>query len=719
MKFMCGNSVFLSYFCNRNFLDMKRILLVLVTLLLISPFAISRQISEAEAFSVAVKYSSVIDAGGKCDKLKKAASGKSYYAFNAEGGGFIIVSGDDRLTELVGYSKEGKFDEADMPENMRYLLDGYSEYLSAVRSGKILPKKAKVSVNANVEVGPLLTTKWNQKEPYNKLAPSYGEGHCPTGCIATAMAQVMNFHKWPLKGTGSNSYSHSYGISTVDFSQSTYDWDNMLDGYYDNPSAVEVDAVAKLMYDAAVSVNMKWVPDVSRASNYVIASALREYFGYQSQFFYRDDFTTAGFKSFLKSEIDALRPIIYLGEGSVKHAFVADGYDSNDFVHINWGWGGHYDGFFDVSYLYPDGIGIGGGEDGYNLNQSIITVSPLKNGEKPYEPISLGFYNTSDLDVGISSSPAEGALGYVSFYVKSLQNQSDVPFSGDFALGIFNLEGEMVATSEIKSHSNRPMKAWSYAYGFYCPFPELSLQDGEYSVSGIFRLNPESKWEKMRTKYGMRMSVKSGKYSLVSNTGISLRAAAKPYLSGKPEVGRTISFVFPVINAGGLSAQPQFSFVLKEKGKEEIIEKGFVRAYLYDGVETDVKWKYTFSTDKVVEGKIYEVSISRIIFLGEDFTLANDFGPISFVLSAGDSYVEYIESDLVTVGPVPAEDVLYIKGASVSKVRVYSILGALVASEYYDNLSSVSIDVSALSPGAYVLDIETANGIVRKRFIKK
>lgn len=85
-------------------------------------------------------------------------------------------------------------------------------------------------------------------------------------------------------------------------------------------------------------------------------------------------------------------------------------------------------------------------------------MSPLKNGEKPYEPISLGFYNTSDLDVGISSSPAEGELGYVSFYVKSLQNQSDVPFSGDFALGISNLEGEMVAISEIKSHSNRPMK---------------------------------------------------------------------------------------------------------------------------------------------------------------------------------------------------------------------------------------------------------------------
>lgn len=698
---------------------MKRFLFFLVSLCLFSEYAISRQISEAEALSVAMKYASSFEGVDSSGKLKRAVSNKSYYVFNAEGGGFFIVSGDDRLTELVGYSREGRFEEANIPDNMRCLLDGYSQYLLAVRNGKILPKKAHLSANANVEVGPLLTTKWNQDEPYNKLAPSYGEGNCPIGSVATAMAQVMNYHKWPLKGTGSNSYSHSYGTSTVDFSQSTYDWDNMLDGYYDNPSAVEVDAVAKLMYDAAVSVNMKWGPDVSKASNYVIASALREYFGYQSQFFYRDDFTTAGFKSFLKSEIDARRPIIYLGEGSVKHAFVADGYDSNDFVHINWGWAGYCDGFFDVSYLYPDGIGIGGGEDGYNLNQSIITVSPLKNGEKPYEPISLGFYNTSDLDVGISSSPAEGALGYVSFYVKSLQNQSDVPFSGDFALGIFNLEGEMVATSEIKSHSNRPMKAWSYAYGFYCPFPELSLQDGEYSVSGIFRLNPESKWEKMRTKYGMRMSVKSGKYSLVSNTGISLRAAAKPYLSGKPEVGRTISFVFPVINAGGLSAKPQFSFVLKEKGKEEIIEKGFVRAYLYDGVETDVKWEYTFSTDKVVEGKIYEVSISRIIFLGEDFTLANDFGPISFVLSAGDSSVDEIESDLVTVGPVPAEDVLYIKGIQISKVRVYSVFGAMVASGDYDNLNSVSIDISAFSPGAYILDIETTKGIVRKRFIKK
>ena len=949
---------------------MKRIFLVLVTLLLISPFAISRQISEAEAFSVAMKYSSVIDAGGKCDKLKKVSSGKSYYAFNAEGGGFIIVSGDDMLTELVGYSKEGKFDEADMPENMRYLLDGYSEYLSAVRSGKILPKKAKVSVNANVEVGPLLTTKWNQDEPYNALAPSYGEGNCPTGCIATAMAQVMNFHKWPLKGTGSNSYSHSYGTSTVDFSQSIYDWNNMLDGYYDNPSAVEVDAVARLMYDVAVSVNMKWGKTVSGASNYIIARAFREYFGYQSQFMYRDDFTTAGFKAFLKSEIDLHRPVIYLGEGSVGHAFVADGYDANGFVHINWGWGGYCDGFFDVSYLYPDGIGIGGGEGGYNLKQSIITVIPLKNGETPAAPVSLGFYNNGDSDIGISSSPAEGSLGYVSFYVKSLQNQSDVPFGGEFALGIFDEADNLVATSTVKDYSNRPMKAWSYTYGFYCPFPELSLKDGEYSVSGMFRLKGDIEWKKMQTKYGMKMSVKAAKYRLVSNTGVSFKALAKPYVEGKSEVGRKVSFVFPIMNEGGLSANPSVFFVLREKGKTEVIEKGYAKPYLYDGAEAKVEWEYALSAEKVAEGKTYEVLIDKIIYFRDELTLANDFGPIvftvekyvgdkqmqlslggteeypghlmmdnydfalgsnvnfhvsglanensadfegkvgylitnllgeeitvkaeydtnvpalsdiggyvfgvdfsnladgeykifpvswqsvngslalepvkfagepnlefsvadnwvkfkptvlelsnieqigtpelggeavfnvtfnnyrpfafcgfanlfvydfnslvysmssenftldngennmtvkipltdesvfaegktyslkivevnqtvgnapfelddnvgSYVWGIGNSSVNTIEANEVIVCPVPAEDVLCIKGTHVSKVRVYSVLGALVALEDYDNLNCVSIDVSALSPGVYGLDIETANGIVRNRFIKK
>lgn len=947
---------------------MKRIFLALVTLLLISPFAISRQISEAEAFSVAMKYSSVIDAGGKCDKLKKVSSGKSYYAFNAEGGGFIIVSGDDMLTELVGYSKEGKFDEADMPENMRYLLDGYSEYLSAVRSGKILPKKAKVSVNANVEVGPLLTTKWNQDEPYNALAPSYGEGNCPTGCIATAMAQVMNFHKWPLKGTGSNSYSHSYGTSTVDFSQSIYDWNNMLDGYYDNPSAVEVDAVAKLMYDVAVSVNMKWGPMASSAKDISVAKALRNHFGYQAQVYFRDDFTTTGFMALLSGELDNNRPVVYCGSGRVGHSFVADGYDSNGFVHINWGWGGHYDGFFDISYLYPEGSGIGGGDGGYNMYQSIITAKPLRNGEVPVDPAQLGFYDNGDTDVGITINRLEGEISSsLDFYVKNLFNISDSYFRGEFGIGVFDSSGKLVLTSDSRTIR---LAAWDYkAVGFYASLLLNNVSDGEYTVWGIYRAENQTEWTKIGTKYGFGLTVSNGKYRLEPMATIAFSVVGEPSILGKLQVGREAIAIFPIKNVGGKSCSGNVGYTVKEVGKSEVLQSGEINNYFYDSAVCSVEIPITFDAGRFTAGKSYEVEVTGVSTRWVEYPIANTYGPLVFTVGEyvpasqlqlslggteeypghlmmdnydfalgsnvnfhvsglanensanyegklgymianslgetvavrqeydiylpalsdiggyiwsvdfsnlaegeykiypvswqiledglarqpmkfkGEPYLEFsvadnwvkfkptvlelsnieqigtpelggeavfnvtfnnyrpfafcgfanlfvydfnslvysmssenftldngennitvtiplteelifadgktyslkidvdqwictvpfelvdrvgsfkwtigsgsldeIESESVTVGPVPAEDVLYIKGASVSKVRVYSILGALVASEYYDNLSSVSIDVSALSPGAYVLDIETANGIVRKRFIKK
>lgn len=947
---------------------MKRFLLVLVTLLFISPFAISRQISEAEALSVAMKYVSVIDAGGKCDKLKKAASEKSYYAFNAEGGGFIIVSGDDMLTELVGYSREGNFDAADMPENMRYLLDGYSKYLSAVRSGKILPKKARVSANANAVVGPLLTTKWNQDEPYNKLAPSYGAGNCPVGCVATAMAQVMNFHKWPLKGTGSNSYSHSYGTSTVDFSQSTYDWNNMLDGYHNNPSAVEVDAVAKLMFDAAVSVNMKWGPSVSSATDISVAKALRNHFGYQAQVYFRDDFTTTGFMELLSGELDNNRPVVYCGSGSVGHAFVADGYDANGFVHINWGWGGNCDGFFDISYLYPDWSGIGGGDGGYNMYQTVITAKPLRNGEEPVDQDQLGFYDNGDSDVGITNNWLEGEIGSsLDFYVKNLFNISDSYFRGEFAIGVFDSGGKIVLTSDSRTIR---LAAWDYKVGFYASLLLNNVSDGEYTVWGIYRTENQTEWSKIGTKYGFGLSVTNGKYRLEPMATIAFSVVGEPSISGKLQVGREAIAIFPIKDVGGKSCSGNVGYAVKEVGKSEVLQSGEINNYFYDSAVCNVEIPITFDAGKFSAGKSYEIEVTGISTRWVEYPIANTYGPLvftvgeyepasllqlslggtveypghlmmdnydfalgssvnfhisgvanenssdyegklgylitnslgeeitvkaeydtnvpalsdiggyifgvdfsnladgeykifpvswqiledglarepmkfkgepnlefsvaanwvkfkptvlelsnielvgtpelggeavfnatfnnyrpfafrgfanlfvydanslvysmwsgnftlekgennvtvqipltdesffaegktyslelvevlqtvgnapfelddkvgSFKWTIGSGSVEEIELESVTVGPVPAEDVLYIKGAPVSKVRVCSVMGAMVASENYDNLNTVTIDVSALSPGAYVIEVETTKGLVRKRFIKK
>ena len=201
-----------------------------------------------------------------------------YYIFNAEGdNGFVIVSGDDELTEVVGYSTTGTFKVSDdMPLAIREYLSEYSNYVKSFRAGAVSASGKFQKVGTPV-VAPMVKTKWNQVEPYNRNAPfdsKYGE-RCPTGCVATAYAQVMKYYEWPACGAGSNEYESSYGILKEDFSKSVYDWGNMLNEYNryqdiggdikNEYSEVQATAVAKLMWDCGVAIDMDYAPEGSGA----------------------------------------------------------------------------------------------------------------------------------------------------------------------------------------------------------------------------------------------------------------------------------------------------------------------------------------------------------------------------------------------------------------------------------------------------------------------
>lgn len=286
------------------------------------------------------------------------------FVFNrGANGGFVIVSGrGDTDDEILGWCDHGSFDYFTAPPQIQALLKNYSRAIDSLRvnpniSAEHKVRKAAASSNAVVKVAPLLTTTWSQWWPYNMYCP---EG-CPTGCTITAAAQVMNYWKWPKTGYGS--FTHEGLGVTVDFSKSTYDWDNMANDYSNKSSHSQEEnaAVAKLMYDLGIAFGANYHPEGTSAG--VMQYPFSDFFRYDPNM--KVVTSTTNMASYIKSELDISRPVIYTAyrEGGLGHALVCDGYDSEDYFHFNYGWGGSYDGFYKLGalHLYNDNMAVLGG----------------------------------------------------------------------------------------------------------------------------------------------------------------------------------------------------------------------------------------------------------------------------------------------------------------------------------------------------------------------
>lgn len=293
-----------------------------------------------------------------------------FYVFNREGGnGFVIVAGDDAGTPVLAYSDHGNMDMDNLPCNVQYWLEQYQKQLLQLRQH---PELARQPKRLSTSVEPLLTTKWDQEEPYNNLCPTLNGEKTITGCEATAIAQIMKYHKWPNKGKGNYTYEwYNGGVElSCDFSKSTYQWDKMLDEYdYDwekvNDEWIKVpdytdeqaNAVATLMRDIGYATHMNYGVDCSDAWLDRFTPALFKHFDYDSgiQLIFPDFYTNDQWESKLFNELNNHRPILFLGMRGDEsthvwdgdgHVFVLDGYDNNGYFHINWGWGGYTDGYF-------------------------------------------------------------------------------------------------------------------------------------------------------------------------------------------------------------------------------------------------------------------------------------------------------------------------------------------------------------------------------------
>ena len=351
--------------------------------------------------------------------------------------GFMILSADDAAYPVLGYSDSGSFDPANIPPQMQWWLSQYSEQ---IEQGRLLNMQGNdgntaLSADAGKEaISPMVKTKWDQDAPYNLMCPTNDNGiYCYTGCVATAMAQVMNYFKYPEKGNGFISYSITLGWSqiplTLNFSETPFDWENMLDIYSGgNYSKAQADAVAYLMKACGYSVQMMYGTRESGALGNLISGALSTYFGYDrsTRYVSRLPYSDAQWRDLIYENLRNLGPIIYNGTSAMGgHSFVCDGYDGNGFFHFNWGWGGMSDGYFALEALDPQSLGIGGYAGGFNLSQEVVLGIRIPDGEDRAMPANL---------IQLGSSYAEVENSNLNFYADNYPSP-----------GVINMEGSMVA----------------------------------------------------------------------------------------------------------------------------------------------------------------------------------------------------------------------------------------------------------------------------------
>lgn len=378
---------------------MKKLHYALIAMLLAAPVAMARQLTPEEALQAA-KLSQSASAMMKSPGAMKLAytaavdGFKGCYVFaRGENSGYVVLAADDAVAPVLGYADQGKFDANNIPESMSWLLEMYAEQIkyASENSEAAAMGLAYKAPESMTPVTPICTTLWDQGSPYNNDCPTINGKLTVTGCVATAMAQVIKAHNWPVKGTGSKTYTFTReGVTktvTANFGQHTYDWTNMLDSYTgDNYTQAQADAVAQLMFDCGVATEMSYGVSSSGAVTPRGAMGMIDYLGYDKgmRWIYRNSQYLPQWNQMVYNEVKAGRPVLLSGhnpEGG--HAFVCDGYSNDYYFHINWGWGGMSNGYFKLTLLDPYDQGYGGTSGGYTTGLAgLFGCKPAVSGSK-------------------------------------------------------------------------------------------------------------------------------------------------------------------------------------------------------------------------------------------------------------------------------------------------------------------------------------------------
>lgn len=509
------------------------------------------------------------------------------YVFNSDNS-FVIISADDRTPAVLGYSDHGVYDMKKAPDGLKAMLGWFQ---ASVRNYSTT--RGEVAIHDAIK--PLLTTKWDQHSPYNLLCPYDDKNDAPsvTGCVATAMAQIMKYHEYP----------------------SAYNWSLMKDDYESGDESEAAQEVAKVMKDAGASVYMEYSANGSFANVDGISEAFRNTFGYSisTELVSRAYFTAQEWDELIYSNLENKMPVYYGGtaidindsEGYLQgveggHGFIVDGYDGKGLYHVNWGWGGLSDGFFLLSLLNPENQGAGGtsGSEGYTIKASaIVGIKPVKPTEKAVTTRRLRASSFSVVDGQTTLSRSSSSEDFPSFKTKiGIGNFITGSEDGTFDVGLLLCKGnELLSLLDSKSSTDFP-KGKGYFIDLESKIGK-GLSNGTYQLRAVCRESGKEDWVfcQLATSCYVEAVVNDLSLTLVvrgvDNDGVAKFTANSKKISSDPCERRPITFKLNLTDQNKESNSP--IYLWGNEDPEKTVLLAGIGSNLDPGETGDVEIHYT------------------------------------------------------------------------------------------------------------------------------
>lgn len=604
----------------------------------------------------------------------------AFYVFTNKGKGFVIVSADDRMRPILGYSGDNVFNSNNINPNLNAFLCNYLstyEYVvdndmerseDAKKDWDCLKTSGKLSFNkTNSFVKPLVTTTWNQSDLYNSMCPEdpagFG-GHVKSGCVANAMAQIMNYWEWPQVGEGSYSFQSDYGVLDVDFGNTNYCYE-LMPQFLDYTSfQSEIDAVALLQYHAGVSVDMMYGPNASGAYSYYVPLAMLYCFRYNCDLYttYLDnlDGGIVEWENLLRESLDRGEPLYYAAFGSDgAHAFVCSGYDDNNLFHFNWGWQGFDNGYYAIDNFYLTYHDFPYG------HEAIFNLRPKSNYYNQPKPVE-------NVEIEVND---ETLLNTISFDVPTQKLNDDALSKIDSIIVIRNTEHlftfDNPTLGETLYYEDQLDKS---GVNYYCIYPMFNGLKGKAVIDTVvtgpvceleFKLydSDNDGW------LSPSISILDSRGAVVKRLGLE-NGSFDTITVSVPD-NDTITFFWNYVNAAYSDEDNECSFEI----------------YYSDSL-------------------IYQSEAKPQVGPLADF----------YVDCKHESVEDNLVLESIDVFPNPVENILNIKGFNLNEIIIYNCLGQRVKNHKCDNNT---VNVEYLSKGIYIVEMIDEKGLsMIKKIVK-
>ena len=539
---------------------MKRTLLLVLTVFTNILIANAEPITKARALSIATKY---INNPRLSDNTPQTRSSKAdeqpaYYIFtNPNDKKFVIISGESKLNEVVGYGDKMIENPNDQPPYFKLFLKEYERVVKEVRA-KATTTTPQRPIKRKVE--PLLTCKWSQYDPFNKYTPLSNGQHTPTGCVATATAQVMFYNKWP------KNRPTDYIASTGDEARksSTYWWDEMKNTTNEMRTEQSRQAVGVLMYDIGKAVHMRYYIKGSDSNLQRACNALRDKFDYTVRYLDKNFLPANEFLNEVMQEISDGYPVLVVGG---PHAFVYDGYDEQGLIHTNWGWGGENDGYFDINIVTLNVSGFALNSGTFWDDISVVFAHPNDGKAVPFKDIERGLDARTTTSFTMDKTEASRSESF-SAKIERLGSYSSVKgelgvFSGKVALALYNDKNERVKIFDSTAGDQTWASIFTAMSFDVADINFKGIADGNYRLVPVF-----SEMLDIKTK-------EHGDWKPINHANeieVRLTADAVHINTNNPKdvvvIEKAPSLLTPYYEGSGFKGA--FSFTMYNPGREEV-----------------------------------------------------------------------------------------------------------------------------------------------------